>query len=216
MATEIITRRDARAQGLKRYWTGKPCKRRGHIAERLCSNGECLACVREDDPARSRRRYIANPAKMLERGKRWAALNPEKVRAKTAKWRAANPEKWRESNRRSKQANQQKYTDAQRADYALNPEKYRTVERKRRAQMRGCSGTHTAADLAEILAAQGHRCAYCCADLRRKAKHVDHIQPLALGGSNGRRNLQIACASCNQSKSARDPITYAQSIGLLI
>jgi len=92
------------------------------------------------------------------------------------------------------------------ADYALNPEKYRTVERKRRAQMKGSSGTHTAADLAKTLKAQGHRCAYCRADLRRVKKHVDHIVPLALGGSNGPENLQYLCRPCNQSKSARHPL----------
>lgn len=216
MAVEIIARKNAMRQALKRYFTGKPCKKRGHIAERLCSNGECLACVKEDAPARSRRRYAANPTKGLARSKRWAVLNPERVEASVKRWRAANADKWRESNRRSKQANQQKYTDTQRADYALNPEKYRVVERKRRAQMKGSGGTHTVADLAEIFAAQGGRCAYCRADLKRRAKHVDHIQPLALGGSNGRANLQYLCQPCNQSKSARDPVAYARSIGLLL
>jgi 5-methylcytosine-specific restriction endonuclease McrA len=82
--------------------------------------------------------------------------------------------------------------------------------------MRGSEGSHTAADIAEILKAQGGRCAYCRTSLNRAKKHVDHIVPLALGGSNGRANLQIACAACNQSKSARDPVTFAQSIGLLL
>jgi 5-methylcytosine-specific restriction endonuclease McrA len=151
-----------------------------------------------------------------ERIRRWAKSNPEKKLAHSQKWRAANPEKWRESNRRSKQAHQKIYTDRQRADYALNPEKYRTVERKRRAQMQGGGGTHTAADLAAILKAQGHRCAYCRADLKRVTKHVDHIVPLKRGGSNDRKNLQFTCRPCNQSKSARDPVVYARSLGLLL
>jgi hypothetical protein len=33
MAPEIITRTAAKAQGLKHYFTGKPCNR-GHVAER--------------------------------------------------------------------------------------------------------------------------------------------------------------------------------------
>jgi 5-methylcytosine-specific restriction endonuclease McrA len=169
-----------------------------------------------DEPARSRRRYAASPGKTQERTRRWGAANPEKKRAHSQKWRDANPDQWRESNRRSKQANQHKYTDRQRADYALNPEKYRVVERKRRAQKRNSGGTHTAADLAEILSLQNGKCAYCKIDLKRRKKHVDHIVPLALGGSNGRSNLQYLCAPCNQSKSARDPVTYARSIGLLL
>lgn len=174
-----------------------------------------MACVKEDEPARSRRRHAANPEKTRERTKRWAEQNPEKVKAKTQRWREANPDKWRDSNRRSKRANQQKYTDRQRADYAINPEKYRTVERKRRAQIKGSGGVHTAADLAEILKAQGNRCAYCHANLTAK-KHVDHIVAVSRGGSNDRANLQYLCATCNKSKSARDPIDFAQSIGLLL
>ena len=200
MAGELISREAARAQGLKKFFTGVPC-RHGHLASRIVADGKCTVC-------------LAGRAKV--RSKLWARANPEKVRAKTAKWRAANPEKWRESNRASKQRNQKKYTDAQRADYALNPEKYRTVERKRRAQMAGSGGTHTAPDLKEILEAQGHRCAYCRADLRQARKHVDHVIPLARGGSNGRANLQYLCAPCNHAKNAKDPIAYAQSIGLLL
>lgn len=200
MAPAIISRDDARAQGLKKFYTGIPC-RHGHVSLRNVIDGKCFLCLK---------------ARAVGRSKAWVLKNPEKAKAKTLRWRAAHPERWRESNRRSKQANQQKYTDRQRADYAVNPEKYRTVERRRRAQMRNADGDHTPIELAEILHAQGHRCAYCRADLKKEPKHVDHIVPLARGGSNGRTNLQYLCAPCNQSKSARDPIAYAQSIGLLL
>lgn len=216
MADKIIARKDAMAQGLKRYFTGKPCRKRSHCAERLCSNGKCLACVKLENPARSRRRYAANPKKTLDRSRRWAKLNPAKVKAKSVRWREANPEKWRESNRISKRANQQKYTDRQRADYALNPEKYRTVERKRRAQMAGSGGIHTADDLATIFSNQNGRCVYCRSDLTKTDRHVDHIMPLALGGSNGPENLQYLCRPCNQSKGAQHPNDFARKRALLL
>lgn len=41
----IITRAEAKAAGLKRYFTGKPCKY-GHIAERATVNGLCYECSR--------------------------------------------------------------------------------------------------------------------------------------------------------------------------
>jgi len=200
VAKENIYRTQARAQGLPRYKTGQPC-RHGHNGERYTKDSKCVACV----------------AKLAAiTGKRWAEKNLEKVRAKTLRWREANPEQWRESNKRSKQARQKIYTDRQRADYALNPEKYRTVERKRRAQMYGNGGTHTADDLAEILKTQNHRCAHCRADLKKTKKHVDHIMPLARGGSNGRENLQYLCAPCNHSKGAKHPIDFARERGLLL
>lgn len=39
----IITCKDAKAQGLKHYFTGVPCKR-GHIAERITHNRACTVC----------------------------------------------------------------------------------------------------------------------------------------------------------------------------
>lgn len=40
----IITRAQAKAQGLKRYYTGKTC-RAGHIAERYVATASCVACA---------------------------------------------------------------------------------------------------------------------------------------------------------------------------
>lgn len=48
---EIITRAEARARGLKRYFTGKPCKH-GHVAERQTGGKGCLECARETDHLR--------------------------------------------------------------------------------------------------------------------------------------------------------------------
>lgn len=40
---KIISRKEAKAQGLSRYFTGKPCCN-GHIAERQTSKGVCIEC----------------------------------------------------------------------------------------------------------------------------------------------------------------------------
>jgi hypothetical protein len=40
---EIISRKDAKAAGLKRFFTGEPCKF-GHVAQRLVSNRFCVTC----------------------------------------------------------------------------------------------------------------------------------------------------------------------------
>ena len=40
---EIISRNEAKARGLKTYFTGKPCAH-GHIAPRKTSNGGCREC----------------------------------------------------------------------------------------------------------------------------------------------------------------------------
>ena len=42
---QIISRAEAIKQGLKRYFTGKPCKH-GHVAEREVFNATCVECER--------------------------------------------------------------------------------------------------------------------------------------------------------------------------
>lgn len=42
---EIISRSEAKEKGLKRYFTGKPCKK-GHVSERYVSTAICCECVR--------------------------------------------------------------------------------------------------------------------------------------------------------------------------
>ena len=41
-AGPIVTRAQAKAQGLKRFFLGTPCKR-GHVAERTLRKGMCFA-----------------------------------------------------------------------------------------------------------------------------------------------------------------------------
>ena len=43
MERPIVTRAEASAAGLKRYFTGKACPK-GHVSERLTRNSECLKC----------------------------------------------------------------------------------------------------------------------------------------------------------------------------
>lgn len=52
-----------------------------------------------------------------------------------------------------------------------------------------------------IFERDGHQCAYC--RTHSGPFHIDHIDPVALGGSNEPENLTVACARCNLSKGAK-------------
>lgn len=52
----------------------------------------------------------------------------------------------------------------------------------------------------ELLAEQGGRCALCRLELQPNAVTIDHIVPLALGGTSVRTNLQAAHRKCNTWK----------------
>lgn len=45
MTPTIISREDAAAKGLKRYYTGEPCNARGHLSERYVCNQGCVQCM---------------------------------------------------------------------------------------------------------------------------------------------------------------------------
>lgn len=48
---DIISRRDAHAQGLKKFYTGKPCVH-GHLSERYTSCGNCIKCMDYSTPTK--------------------------------------------------------------------------------------------------------------------------------------------------------------------
>jgi hypothetical protein len=99
---QYVSRKAARASGLKRYTAGKPCKH-GHTAPRLVSNGSCLECARlaanarrADDPVAARQRdkefREANREKRQAAFREWRTANRDKALAANERWKLANPD----------------------------------------------------------------------------------------------------------------------------
>ena len=57
----------------------------------------------------------------------------------------------------------------------------------------------------EVLRRDSHTCRYCGATAPDVKLHVDHVMPVALGGSNDPSNLVAACADCNAGKASTRP-----------
>lgn len=145
--------------------------------------------------------YVANRAKIIARvsAAYWADPEPKKayvreyqkthvvgaVRdAKNAKNREryhANPVYEKERSRRYQQA---------------NPDKWRQYTAVRRARI----GDGTQATSEHIKELMGESCAYCgsCKNIE-----VDHVIPVARGGTHTPDNLVAACRRCNRSKGAK-------------
>lgn len=239
---EIVLRKDAIANGLKHYFTGKPCKR-GHIEIRFTNNLTCYGCIKDrlarfgvENPEivrkwgreSSKRNYHKHREKHLAACVKWQKLNPDRVKAATLKYTSKNadalrrkaleyywrdPDSARLRSRTRYKNNPDKFKEYSKQRRALNPDLYRALGANRRALERNAKGKHTGADVLEILEDQGGRCAYCRKKLKRY--HVDHIIPLTKGGTNDRRNLQILCQPCNQAKYNHDPVDFARKLGLL-
>lgn len=84
------------------------------------------------------------------------------------------------------------------------------------AQRRCAEGSYTKEDIRELMRLQKGRCVNCMKKIRGKKYHADHIIPIARGGSNWKYNIQILCPKCNLTKSAKDPIEWAQQNGRLL
>lgn len=92
---------EARAAGLKQYFTGRPCKH-GHVAPRQTSNGTCLVCERDIQARLKAKDPEAWKAKQKIRQKRHEAKHPdfhaavyarhkEKIDARVKRWLADRP-----------------------------------------------------------------------------------------------------------------------------
>lgn len=166
----------------------------------------CKECMKE----KSRRRYQKDPGY----SKRWRKQNPEarkiidrryqennkeRRKQKDKRYREQNKEKIKEYERQYRTQNRERMATRDLAKYRENPTPILAKNRGRKALRRNAEGVHTATDIETIYDNQSGNCAYCSAALRG-VYDVDHVIPLAVGGSNWPDNLCCACKPCNRRK----------------
>lgn len=94
---EIITRAEARARGLKRYFTALPC-RHGHVCERYAVGNGCTECLRiknakfdQNYPSKKKALqkayYRRNRENLLKKKRQYREIHPEISK----EWRSRNP-----------------------------------------------------------------------------------------------------------------------------
>lgn len=232
----------AKALGAKTYFTGESCNH-GHVAPRITSTAACMDCHTDRVAKRRKERRASDAAykaKEYAEGKRWRDANPQQQREYYAKYlpayRARNPHlrenaririaekratdpayvrQQRENGRERYWENPEHFREKSRRRQRAEPETYATYARQRRGRILKAGGTHTKEDVEAINKRQKYKCAECGVSTRN-TYDVDHIMPLALGGSNAAINLQILCPTCNRSKSKSHPIDFANRRGRLI
>lgn len=64
----------------------------------------------------------------------------------------------------------------------------------------------------EVFKRDGFKCQYCGAHPPSVLLHVDHINPVFLGGVNNPENLITSCAPCNLGKGARSLTAIPKSL----
>lgn len=221
--TEFSARKDSK-DGLKgvcraciylghlAYISDNQEKLRIYYADRYRSNVDAINVINSNYRKANAEKIKAARAIYLE-------ANKEKTRVRQAAYRASNPEKARAYQSAYVAKNPEKFMESQAAWRSANPDKVSARQRNRRARFSKAEGKHAAADVRLIFEGQRGLCANCQTKLFKSGKqkyHVDHIMPLALGGSNWPSNLQCLCPACNLSKGAKHPDDWAREQGRLI
>lgn len=137
-AVKIISRAEAKALGLKRYFTGTACKN-GGVAERSTGNGEChcntCLTARRGRKNDSNKKFRAeNRELMLKREREYYHRNGDHIRSERAKWHKVNAERLSQKGR-SPAAQEAARVRALRWKNE-NPEKHLEIVARRRANKR--------------------------------------------------------------------------------
>jgi len=137
---DIITKAEAKRLGLKRYFTGKPCKY-GHVAERFYS-GDCTICQkkyreenREKLLARRREYYEENRDRELARRREYYEENRDREKARAMEYYEENRD--REKARRSEyyEENRENLLARRKEYYEENRDKVLAQEKKYREEL---------------------------------------------------------------------------------
>ena len=158
--------------------------------------------------------YQANSEKISVNQKAYYQANAEKILVNHKAYREANAEKYAEYHKAYREANRDKISVNHKA-YQQTPigkAVQKNASHKRRSITR--QGDVTTQQLLE-LQNNAKTCYWCGVSLKSKEVHIDHYVPLSKGGEHTLSNLAVSCAKCNQTKSVKDPVIFAQSIGKL-
>ena len=211
----------------------KPCVRCG--ARDRNASGRCRPCAKVAAAAG----YVANKEKVTEQHRAWQMANAERYnalkaanrllrkapvkegtpaerkKARNARWRSENRDRQARTGAAYYATHRKQVIDRQSAYRRENPEYVRPKNHRRRAKKLAAGGKLSRGLTTTLFTLQRGKCA-CCGELLGNDYHLDHIMPLALGGSNTDDNMQLLRQLCNLQKAAKHPVEFMQQRGYLL
>lgn len=160
-------------------------------------DARCRACA----SAYFKAHYRENRDKKLAAIQAYAERHREALLAYQREYRARNRDERLAADRRYYQENRERAAAYGRRRRAMFPEKVRLIARARNNRKRAAEGSFTPEEWTALCARYGNRCLACGRD--DLPLTVDHVVPLAKGGTNWISNLQPLCKPCNCQKHLR-------------
>lgn len=168
---------------------------------------ECRACTKKASLAyrRKNRKWLA------ARSRKFRRENPERVKVYESR---RDPKERRERNLRYYQKNRAAKIKYAKARYWANrggvlharkvlqskyPSHVKAQKKVNQLKRDSALGKATKKQIEARVAFYGNRCAYCGGPY----EHLDHVIPLAKGGTKFPANLRPACARCNLGKGTK-------------
>lgn len=186
----------------------------------------CEHCARE----KTRAWKLANPERAKESAAAWRNANKDKVAEYNARYKAEHGEELASKMRDYKLVNpgaikkacalyyashKEKINSYSKQYRASNPHLTRVYNQNRRSRLAEDGGRLSSGLAEKLFKLQKGKCA-CCGESLGDDYHLDHIMPIALGGSNTNDNIQLLRASCNLQKNCRHPVEFMQYRGFLL
>lgn len=201
-----------------RWWrTGdvqadRPLRGRTPDGHRWCARCRKMLPVESFQPNRSRPNGVDSYCKPCGASLRSTRYRP-RIREQQRRWRHSNPDRAAEYDRRWASQNPAKRRAKHARLKAADPERYRLYakvgDHRRRARELAAPGAATDEQLRQRWHVYGGLCWMCGGP----ADVMDHVKPLAKGGSNWPANLRPACTRCNRRKLARWPFPLVTARG---
>lgn len=158
----------------------------------------CRACA----AIKSRKYYERNKeavnARSLRRYYSDHETNKVKRRTRMKAWRVANHDLARAKDRANYVRNGDQIRKRSREYIRSHPETVKANSHKRRARRLSAPGSFTKEEWLNLCESYGWKC--LCCGIQTKRLSVDHVVPLARGGSNYLSNIQCLCRPCNSKK----------------
>ena len=153
--------------------------------------------------------------KRIQYNKEWRKNNKAKVDAYNADRYLKDPDKFKTLSKIWQSQNKERVLKNASEWAAKNQDARKIYRGNRRARKISAGGSLSKGLAEKLLILQKGKCP-CCRLPLYDDYHMDHIIPLALGGSNTDDNIQLLHGLCNRQKHSKNPIDFMQSRGYLI